>query len=105
MALHINEENFIELRESGKPMVVDFWAVWCGPCKRMAPIIEEVAAEYEGKVNIGKCDVEECEDLAAQFQVTSIPTIVLMNAQGEIVNRLVGLQSKAKMEEEINKLL
>ncbi len=105
MALHINEENFIQLRESGKPLVVDFWAVWCGPCKRMAPVIEELAAQYEGKVNIGKCDVEESEDLATQFQVTSIPTIVIMNAQGEVVNRLVGLQSKAKLEEEINKLI
>ena len=105
MALHINEENFIQLRESGKPMVVDFWAVWCGPCKRMAPVIEELASQYEGKVNIGKCDVEECEDLATQFQVTSIPTIVIMNAQGEVVNRLVGLQSKAVLEQNIQALL
>ncbi len=105
MALQINEENYAQLKGSGKPMVIDFWATWCGPCRRMAPIIEELAGQYEGQVNIGKCDVEECEDLATEYKVTSIPTIVLLNAQGEVANRLVGLQSKAKLEEEIGKLL
>lgn len=105
MALHINEENFKELAQSGKPMVIDFWATWCGPCKRMAPIVEQLAEQYDGQVNIGKCDIEEAEDIAAQYNVTSIPTIVFLNAQGEMVNRVVGAQSKAKLEEEISKLL
>lgn len=105
MALQITSENFKELTASGKPLVVDFWATWCGPCKRLAPIIEELASEYEGRVNIGKCDVEEDDELAAQFQVSSIPTIVFINAQGEMVQRLVGLQAKPALVQQIEALL
>ena len=105
MALHITSENFKELTQSGKPLVLDFWATWCGPCKRLAPVIEEVATEYEGRVNIGKCDVEEDDELAMQFQVSSIPTIVFFNKQGEVFKRLVGLQSKATLVENIEQLL
>ena len=71
MALHITSENFKELTQSGKPLVIDFWATWCGPCKRLAPTIEELATEYEGRVNIGKCDVEEDDELAMQFHARS----------------------------------
>ena len=105
MALQITSENFKELTASGKPLVVDFWATWCGPCKRLAPIIEELASEYEGRVNIGKCDVEEDDELATQFQVSSIPTIVFINAQGEMVQRLVGLQAKPALVQQIEALL
>ncbi|MBO4611960.1 MAG: thioredoxin [Bacteroidaceae bacterium] len=105
MALHISNENFQELLASGKPLVIDFWATWCGPCKRLAPTIEELATEYEGKANIGKCDVEEDDELAMQFQVSSIPTIVFFNAQGEMVKRLVGLQTKAVLQQQIDALL
>ena len=105
MALHISSENFQELLASGKPLVIDFWATWCGPCKRLAPTIEELATEYEGKANIGKCDVEEDDELAMQFQVSSIPTIVFFNAQGEMVKRLVGLQTKAVLQQQIDALL
>jgi thioredoxin 1 len=105
MALQITSENFKELTASGKPLVVDFWATWCGPCKRLAPVIEELASEYEGRVNIGKCDVEEDDELAAQFQVSSIPTIVFINAQGEMVQRLVGLQPKPALVQQIEALL
>ncbi|MBQ7570645.1 MAG: thioredoxin [Bacteroidaceae bacterium] len=105
MALHITSENFKELTQSGKPLVLDFWATWCGPCKRLAPIIEELATEYEGRVNIGKCDVEEDDELAMQFQVSSIPTVVFFNKQGEMFKRLVGLQSKATLVENIEQLL
>ncbi len=105
MALHITSENFKELTQSGKPMVLDFWATWCGPCKRLAPVIEELATEYEGRVNIGKCDVEEDDELAMQFQVSSIPTVVFFNKQGEMFKRLVGLQSKATLVENIEQLL
>ena len=105
MALHITSENFKELTQSGKPLVLDFWATWCGPCKRLAPIIEELATEYEGRANIGKCDVEEDDELAMQFQVSSIPTVVFFNKQGEVFKRLVGLQSKATLVENIEQLL
>ena len=105
MALHIPSENFKELLAAGKPLVIDFWATWCGPCKRLAPTIEELATEYEGRANIGKCDVEEDDELAMQFQVSSIPTIVFFNAQGEMVQRLVGLQTKAALQQQIDALL
>ena len=105
MALHITSENFKELLATGKPLVIDFWATWCGPCKRLAPTIEELATEYEGRVNIGKCDVEEDDELAMQFQVSSIPTIVFFNAQGQMVKRLVGLQTKPALQQQIDALL
>ena len=105
MALHITSENFKELTQSGKPLVIDFWATWCGPCKRLAPTIEELATEYADRVNIGKCDVEEDDELAMQFQVSSIPTVVFINKQGEMFKRLVGLQSKATLVENIEQLL
>ena len=105
MALHISSENFQELLASGKPLVIDFWATWCGPCKRLAPTIEELATEYEGRANIGKCDVEEDDELPMQFQVSSIPTIVFFNAKGEMVKRLVGLQTKAALQQQIDALL
>ncbi len=103
MALNINDSNYPELLASGKPMVIDFWATWCGPCKRMAPIIEELAKEHPN-INIGKCNVEESEDLASQFRVTSIPTLVFINSSGQPAGRMVGAQSKARVEEEIAKL-
>ncbi len=105
MAQHITSENYNQLVGQGTPAVIDFWATWCGPCKRLAPTIEELAVEYEGRVNIGKCDVEEDEDLATQYRVSSIPTVVFIDGQGNMVNRLVGLQSKATLVEQIEKLL
>lgn len=105
MALHITSENYNELVTNGKPTLIDFWATWCGPCKRLAPTIEELAAQYGDRVNIGKCDVEEDEQLAMQYQVSSIPTIVFLNKQGELFKRLVGLQTKATLAENIEQLL
>lgn len=105
MAQNITEQNIAQLTGSGKPLLIDFWATWCGPCKRLAPVIEELAADYEGRAVVGKCDVEENEELAMKYQVTSIPTIVVLDAQGNLSTRLVGVQSKAKLEEELNKVL
>lgn len=105
MAQIINEENFETLVKNGTPTVIDFWATWCGPCKRLAPIVEQLAEEYAGRVDVCKCDVEESEEIAAKYQITSIPTVVFLKADGEMATRLVGLQSKAKLEETINSLL
>jgi thioredoxin 1 len=85
-------------------IVVDFWATWCGPCRMMAPIIEELANEYDGKVVVGKCDVEECEELAAEFGIRNIPTILFFK-DGDVVDKIVGAQPKAKLIEKINTLL
>ena len=104
MEVTITSENFSSLKNGDMPLVVDFWATWCGPCRMMAPIIEELAKEYEGKAVIGKCDVEENEDLAAEFGIRNIPTILFFK-QGEVVDKLVGFQQKPKLVEKINALL
>lgn len=105
MAQHITSENYNQLVGQGRPAVIDFWATWCGPCKRVAPIIEELATEYADRVVIGKCNVEEADDLAMQFRVSSIPTIVFLDGQGNMVNRVVGAQSKATLQQAIEALL
>ena len=76
MALQITDANFEELVNSGKPMVLDFWAEWCGPCRMVAPIIDELATEYEGRVTIGKMDVDNNNDVVAQFGIRNIPTVL-----------------------------
>lgn len=103
MEVTITKENFAELKAGNLPLVVDFWATWCGPCRMVAPIIEEMAAKYDGKIAVGKCDVEECEDLAAEYGIRNIPTVLFKN--GEIVDKIVGAQSKAKFEEKFEALL
>lgn len=106
MVQHIeSKEQFQALLQSGKPTLVDFWATWCGPCKRIAPIIEELGTEYEGRANVVKVDVEEVDEVAVDFQVTSIPTLVFLDKEGKLAQRLVGVQTKAKLQEELNKLL
>ena len=76
MEVTITNENFASLKAGNLPMVVDFWATWCGPCRMVAPIIEELAGTYDGQIVVGKCDVEENDDLAAEFGIRNIPTIL-----------------------------
>ena len=104
MEVTITSENFSSLKNGDMPLVVDFWATWCGPCRMMAPIIEELAKEYEGKAIIGKCNVEENEELATEYGIRNIPTILFFK-QGEVVEKVVGFQQKPKIQEVINKLL
>ena len=104
MEVTITKENFASLKAGNLPLVVDFWATWCGPCRMVAPIIEELAKQYDGKIVVGKCDVEECEELAAEFGVRNIPTILFFK-NGEVVDKLIGAQSKGRFEEKFEALL
>ncbi|MDE6183581.1 MAG: thioredoxin [Rikenellaceae bacterium] len=104
MALEITSQNYKELIESGKPVVIDFWAEWCGPCRMVAPIIDELAAEYEGKVTIGKCDVDNNDEVSAEFKVRNIPTILFFKG-GQQVDKQVGATSKEALEQKVKALL
>ena len=103
MALEINSQNFETLIADSKPVVVDFGATWCGPCQMVAPIIEELAGEYDGRVVIGKCDVDQDSDLPGRFNVRNIPTILFIK-NGEVVSKLVGAQSKDVLKKAIEGL-
>ena len=98
MEVQVTSENLESLKNGAQPLVVDFWATWCGPCRMVAPIISELAEKYDGKVVVGKCDVEENDDLAAEFGIRNIPTILFFK-NGEVVDKLVGAASKQKFEE------
>ena len=104
MEVNVTSENFESLLKGNLPVVIDFWATWCGPCRMVAPVISELAEQYDGKVTVGKCDVEECEDLAVEFGIRNIPTILFFKG-GQVVDKLVGAQPKAKLEEKIQALL
>jgi thioredoxin 1 len=100
----ITNDNFGALIATGKPVVIDFWATWCGPCQRMTPLIEALAEDYDGKAIVGKCNVDEEDELAMQFGVRSIPTVVFLK-DGEVRDMQVGLCPKSVLEEKLNKLL
>ena len=104
MEVTITNENFESLKNGSQPLVVDFWATWCGPCRMVGPVIAELAEQYDGKIAVGKCDVEENEDLAVEFGIRIIPTILFFK-NGQVVDKLVGAQPKAKIEEKFQSLL
>ena len=104
MEVKITNENYESYKNGSLPLVIDFWATWCGPCRMVAPIIEELSNEYDGKVTVGKCDVEEADDIAAEFGIRNIPTIVFMK-DGKILDKIVGAASKSKIEEKIKALI
>ena len=103
MEVQITNENFETYRNGELPLVVDLWATWCGPCRMVAPIISELAQEYDGKVVIGKCDVEENDDVASEFGVRNIPTILFKG--GQLVDKFVGAATKGVLEEKVKALL
>ena len=104
MAKVVTDANFAEILNSDQPVLVDFWATWCGPCKAISPVVDEVAAEYEGKAVVGKCNVDECDDVPMNFGIRSIPTILFFK-NGELVDRHVGVISKGDLAAKIDALL
>jgi len=104
MALVITDSNFDELLKSGKPLVVDFWAEWCGPCKMIGPIVEDLSHEYEDKVIIGKLDVDDNNDVTTRFGIRNIPTILFFK-DGVQVDKQVGATQKSVMVQKIEALL
>ena len=105
MALEITDQTFEEtVLKSDKPVLVDFWAAWCGHCRMVGPIIEEISKDYEGKAVVGKVDVDANQEFAAKFGVRNIPTVLVFQ-NGEVVGRQVGVAPKATYEEALNSLL
>ena len=104
MEVQITSENFEQLKGGEQPLVVDFWATWCGPCRMVAPIISEMAEKYDGRIVVGKCDVEENDDVAAEFGVRNIPTVLFFKG-GKLVDKMVGAANKAKFDEKFKALL
>ena len=105
MAISVNDSNSEEtVLQAGLPVLVDFWAEWCGPCKMMLPIIEEVSAEYEGKIIVAKVDVDSSPATAARFGIRNIPTILFFK-NGEVVDKQVGAAPKTSLVEKIKAVL
>ncbi len=101
----ITDKNAREIIESGKPVVIDCWATWCGPCKAMSPLIDQLAEEYEGKVVIGKYNVDEEGDLATEYRVMSLPTILFFKNREKTSIRLAGSQTRETLVAKIEELL
>lgn len=104
MAKIITDASFEEIISSGNLVVVDFWAEWCGPCKMIGPIVEDLATEYEGKAVIGKVDVDENPEVCEKYGIRNIPTLLFFK-NGEVVDKVVGAAQKAALKEKIDTLI
>ena len=104
MAKVATNTTFDELLQDDKLVIVDFWAVWCGPCRMIAPILDEISEEMADKVTVVKCNVDDCEDIAMRYRIMNIPTFLFFK-NGEMVDRHVGAAPKAALVEKINALL
>ena len=104
MEVTIKQDNFESYKNGSLPFVVDLWATWCGPCRALAPTIAELAEDYDGKIVVGKADVEENEDIAMEYGVRNVPTILFFK-NGELVDKFVGAASKSVLDEKFKALL
>ena len=104
MEIEVTTSNIDELLASDKPVMIDFWAVWCGPCRMISPIVDELAAEYDGKVVIGKCNVDDQAEIAERMKIRNIPTLLFIKG-GEQVDKHVGAATKPQLAEKLNALL
>ncbi len=103
--LELSDDNFeSEVLNSDKPVLVDFWAEWCMPCRMLAPTIDELAGEYEGKVKVGKLDTDSNRDTSLKYNINAIPSVLLFK-DGEVVQRFVGVTAKPQFKEELDKLV
>lgn len=103
--IYLTHENFNkEVKESKTPVIIDFWAEWCGPCRMMGPVFEELSKDYTGKLKFTKLDTEECGDLASGFDIQGIPTLLILN-NGKEVDRIVGFAPKPVLKAKIDAIL
>ncbi len=103
--LQVTDDSFDdEIMNSEMPAMVDFWAEWCGPCKMVGPVVEELAQEYEGKIKIAKMDVDKNRETPVRFGIRNIPTLIMFKG-GQVVQTIVGAQTKSNLDEELKKLL
>ncbi len=104
MEVTVNNQNLAEVLASSPVVLIDFWATWCGPCRMLAPVVEEVAAEFEGKAVVAKCNVDEAREVAMQYRIMSIPTLIYFK-NGEVADKTVGVVSKENIVSKLNNLL
>ncbi len=102
--MKVTEQNFDELINSGMPVMIDFGATWCGPCKALAPLVEGIEKEFDGKAVVGTADVDECSELAARFRIRNVPTVLFFKG-GEMKDKSVGLVAKETLVEKLNALM